>query len=117
MPITTGTYGDRFRTCGTAGLQGVPQIVNDGFSPVIEKALSLIKTAFYEFIFCHRKLSLQTFFTGLNTMTNIMFMSIHILPKVPPGFTALFIIFKVPFGVGVDGLSTNFIPTSNNIYI
>jgi hydroxylamine reductase len=41
MPITNGTYGDRFWTYGTAGLQGVPKIVNDDFSPIIERALSL----------------------------------------------------------------------------
>lgn len=41
MPVTTGTYGDRFWTYGTAGLQGIKKILNDDFGPIIEKALSL----------------------------------------------------------------------------
>lgn len=41
MPITTGNYGDRFWTYGTAGLDGVPKIKNDDFSPIINRALEL----------------------------------------------------------------------------
>lgn len=41
MPITTGHYGDRFWTYGTAGLDGVPKIKNDDFSPIINRALEL----------------------------------------------------------------------------
>lgn len=40
MPIK-GSYSDRMWTYGTAGLDGVPKIVNDDFTPIIEKALSL----------------------------------------------------------------------------
>lgn len=40
MPIK-GSYSDRFFTYGTAGLEGAAKIVNDDFSPIIEKALSL----------------------------------------------------------------------------
>ena len=40
MPIK-GTYSDRFFSYGTAGLEGVQKIINDDFSPIIEKALSL----------------------------------------------------------------------------
>ncbi|MGF7056796.1 hypothetical protein HNR33_000460 [Brassicibacter mesophilus] len=31
---------------------------------------------------------------------------IHLAPKGPPGFTALFTIVNVPVGVGVEGLPT-----------
>lgn len=41
MPITTGTYKDRFWTYGTAGLEGIPKIKNNDFSPLINKALEL----------------------------------------------------------------------------
>lgn len=41
MPITTGHYGDRFWTYGTAGLEGVPKIKNNDFSPIIKRALEL----------------------------------------------------------------------------
>ncbi|SCN22899.1 Hydroxylamine reductase [Clostridium sp. N3C] len=41
MPITTGHYGDRFWTYGTAGLEGVPKIKNNDFSPIINRALEL----------------------------------------------------------------------------
>ncbi|HWR62067.1 MAG TPA: hydroxylamine reductase [Clostridia bacterium] len=40
MPIK-GTYTDRFFTYGTAGLEGAQKIVNEDFSPIIERALSL----------------------------------------------------------------------------
>ena len=40
MPIR-GTYSDKFFSYGTAGLEGVQKIINDDFSPIIEKALSL----------------------------------------------------------------------------
>jgi len=40
MPIK-GKYADRMWTYGTAGLEGVPKIENDDFTPIIEKALSL----------------------------------------------------------------------------
>ncbi|MZP30380.1 hydroxylamine reductase [Heliobacterium undosum] len=40
MPIR-GSYSDRMWTYGCAGLEGVPKIVNDDFSALIEKALSL----------------------------------------------------------------------------
>jgi len=40
MPIK-GTYSDRFFSYGTAGLEGVQKIIDDDFSPIIEKALSL----------------------------------------------------------------------------
>ncbi len=40
MPIK-GSYADRFFTYGTAGLEGAAKIVNDDFTPIIEKALSL----------------------------------------------------------------------------
>jgi len=40
MPIK-GTYTDRFFTYGTAGLEGARKIVDEDFSPIIEKALSL----------------------------------------------------------------------------
>jgi len=40
MPIR-GTYSDRFFSYGTAGLEGIQKIINDDFSPIIEKALSL----------------------------------------------------------------------------
>lgn len=43
MPITTGHYSDRMWTYGTAGLQNINKIVNNDFSPIIEKALSLPK--------------------------------------------------------------------------
>ncbi len=41
MPITTGHYGDRFWTYGTAGLDGIPKIKNNDFSPIINRALEL----------------------------------------------------------------------------
>lgn len=41
MPITTGSYADRFWTYGTAGLDGIPKIKNNDFSPLISKALEL----------------------------------------------------------------------------
>ncbi|WP_010235910.1 hydroxylamine reductase [Clostridium arbusti] len=41
MPITTGTYADRFWTYGTAGLEGIEKIQNNDFSPLINKALEL----------------------------------------------------------------------------
>jgi hydroxylamine reductase len=40
MPIK-GTYADRFFSYDVAGLEGVTKIVNDDFTPLIEKALSL----------------------------------------------------------------------------
>lgn len=40
MPVR-GTYTDRFFTYGTAGVEGAQKIVNEDFSPIIEKALSL----------------------------------------------------------------------------
>lgn len=40
MPIK-GTYKDRFFSYDTAGLEGVQKIMNDDFTPIIEKALSL----------------------------------------------------------------------------
>ncbi|MCP1311331.1 hydroxylamine reductase [Paenibacillus tyrfis] len=40
MPIK-GTYADRFFSYDIAGLEGVTKIVNDDFTPLIEKALSL----------------------------------------------------------------------------
>ncbi|MEW9121658.1 MAG: hydroxylamine reductase [Thermotaleaceae bacterium] len=40
MPIK-GSYSDRMWTYGTAGLEGVEKIVNDDFTPIIEKALAL----------------------------------------------------------------------------
>ncbi|WP_088830407.1 hydroxylamine reductase [Paenibacillus tyrfis] len=40
MPIK-GTYADRFFSYDIAGLEGVIKIVNDDFTPLIEKALSL----------------------------------------------------------------------------
>ncbi|WP_027416838.1 hydroxylamine reductase [Aneurinibacillus terranovensis] len=40
MPIK-GTYADRFFSYEVAGLEGVTKIVNDDFTPLIEKALSL----------------------------------------------------------------------------
>lgn len=40
MPIK-GTYADRFFSYEVAGLEGVTKIMNDDFSPLIEKALSL----------------------------------------------------------------------------
>jgi len=40
MPIR-GTYSDRMFSYGVSGLEGVRKIVNDDFSPLIEKALSL----------------------------------------------------------------------------
>ena len=40
MPIK-GTYSNRFFSYGTAGLEGVQKIIDDDFSPIIEKALSL----------------------------------------------------------------------------
>ncbi|MBM7870414.1 hydroxylamine reductase [Clostridium pascui] len=43
MPITTGSYSDRMWTYGTAGLEKVQKIVNNDFTPIIEKALSLPK--------------------------------------------------------------------------
>ncbi|KXZ39703.1 hydroxylamine reductase [Alkalithermobacter thermoalcaliphilus JW-YL-7 = DSM 7308] len=42
MPVK-GSYSDRFFTYGTCGLEGVQKIVNDDFTPIIEKALSLPK--------------------------------------------------------------------------
>lgn len=39
MPVTTGSYKDRFFTYGIAGLEGVEKIKNNDFSPLIEKAL------------------------------------------------------------------------------
>lgn len=41
MPITTGTYADRFWTYGTAGLEGIEKIKNNDFAPLINKALEL----------------------------------------------------------------------------
>lgn len=41
MPITTGTYGDRIFTYDVAGLQNTIKIVNDDFTSIIEKSLSL----------------------------------------------------------------------------
>ncbi|MDP4091356.1 MAG: hydroxylamine reductase [Bacillota bacterium] len=41
MPITTGTYADRFWTYGTAGVEGIAKIKNNDFSPIIERALEL----------------------------------------------------------------------------
>lgn len=41
MPITTGTYKDRFWTYGTAGLEGIEKIESNDFSPLINKALEL----------------------------------------------------------------------------
>ncbi|MFT8315305.1 MAG: hydroxylamine reductase [Clostridium sp.] len=41
MPITTGTYADRFWTYGTAGLEGIEKIQNNDFTPLINKALEL----------------------------------------------------------------------------
>jgi hydroxylamine reductase len=43
MPITRGSYSDRMWTYGTAGLEGVQKIVNNDFSALIEKTLSLPK--------------------------------------------------------------------------
>ncbi|KPV59643.1 hydroxylamine reductase [Paenibacillus sp. A3] len=40
MPIK-GTYADRFFSYDIAGLEGVTKIINDDFTPLIEKALSL----------------------------------------------------------------------------
>lgn len=40
MPIK-GSYADRFFSYNVAGLEGVQKIVNDDFTPLIEKALSL----------------------------------------------------------------------------
>ncbi|MBU7318247.1 MULTISPECIES: hydroxylamine reductase [Paenibacillus] len=40
MPIK-GTYADRFFSYDIAGLEGVTKIVNDDFTPLIEKALAL----------------------------------------------------------------------------
>jgi hydroxylamine reductase len=40
MPIR-GSYGDRFFTYGTAGLEGAKKITGNDFTPIIEKALSL----------------------------------------------------------------------------
>ncbi|MGE5676651.1 MAG: hydroxylamine reductase [Pseudomonadota bacterium] len=40
MPVK-GTYTDRFYTYGTAGVEGAQKIVNEDFSPIIERALSL----------------------------------------------------------------------------
>ncbi|GAE35136.1 hydroxylamine reductase [Halalkalibacter akibai] len=40
MPIK-GTYADRFFSYEVAGLEGVEKIMNDDFTPLIEKALSL----------------------------------------------------------------------------
>ncbi len=46
MPITTGTYSDRFWTYGVAGLQGIEKIKNNDFSALITRALELpIKNA------------------------------------------------------------------------
>ncbi|SNS40101.1 hydroxylamine reductase [Anaerovirgula multivorans] len=42
MPIK-GSYSDRFWTYGTCGLEGTEKIVNDDFTAIIEKALSLPK--------------------------------------------------------------------------
>lgn len=41
MPITTGTYANRFWTYGTAGLEGIEKIQNNDFTPLINKALEL----------------------------------------------------------------------------
>lgn len=41
MPITTGTYADRFWTYGTAGVEGIAKIKNNDFTPIIERALEL----------------------------------------------------------------------------
>lgn len=40
MPVK-GTYTDRFYTYGTAGVEGAQKIVDEDFSPIIERALSL----------------------------------------------------------------------------
>lgn len=40
MPVK-GTYTDRFYTYGTAGVEGAQKIVNEDFSPLIERSLSL----------------------------------------------------------------------------
>ena len=42
MPVK-GNYADRIWTYGVTGLEDVPKIENDDFSPVVEKALSLPK--------------------------------------------------------------------------
>lgn len=44
MPVK-GTYGGRMWTYGVTGLEGVPSIENDDFTPLIKKALSLPKAA------------------------------------------------------------------------
>lgn len=41
MPVRNKTYGDRMWTYGVTGVEESNKIVNDDFSPVIEKALSL----------------------------------------------------------------------------
>lgn len=41
MPIISGTYGSRTYTYDITGLNNVEKIVNDDFTPIIEKALSL----------------------------------------------------------------------------
>lgn len=40
LPIR-GNYADRFWSYGTAGLEGAPKIINNDFTPIIKKALSL----------------------------------------------------------------------------
>ncbi|AKL97012.1 hydroxylamine reductase Hcp [Clostridium aceticum] len=42
MPIK-GSYSDRFWSYGNCGLEGTEKIINDNFTPIIEKALSLPK--------------------------------------------------------------------------
>lgn len=42
MPLkSNASYGDRFWTYGTCGLESINKIVNDDFSPIIEKVLSM----------------------------------------------------------------------------
>lgn len=41
MPVRNGTYADRMWTYGVTGVQESQKIVNNDFSPVIEKALTL----------------------------------------------------------------------------
>ncbi|WP_205684295.1 hydroxylamine reductase [Clostridium formicaceticum] len=42
MPIK-GSYSDRFWSYGTCGLEGTEKIINDDFTPIIKRALSLPK--------------------------------------------------------------------------
>jgi hydroxylamine reductase len=43
MPVRKGNYGDRMWTYETAGLEGIPKIKDNDFSPLINKALALPK--------------------------------------------------------------------------